>query len=236
MRRAADRDRAVPFTVLIVDTRSGAAARIGKILSEAGYVVTIASSFQDAKQELDRMPPDVLITDVRLGAYNGLHLVVRTRARSPTTAAIVTHGTHDPVLEAEATSQQAIYLVRPLAPRRLLRIVGRLLEWRTTPAMGIEARRWRRKEVAERFVVKVGESQAQVIDVSYGGLRLEMETRTRPVNPQPIEWPHAGVVFFGWSIWMRPGRREGSWWYGIRLDETDSETGEAWRALVDVVS
>ena len=234
MRREAD--RAVPFTVLIVDPRSGAAARIGKILSEAGYVVTIASSFQDARRELDRTAPDLLITEVRLGAYNGLHLVVRTRARSPTTAAIVTHGTHDPVLEAEAKSQEAIYLVRPLGPRRLLRVVGRLLEGRTTPTIGIEARRWRRKEIAEPLVVKVGESQAHVVDVSYGGLRLEMETKTRPVNPQRIELPHAGLIFYGWPIWTRPGRREGSWWYGIRLDETDSKTSEAWCAFVDVVS
>jgi len=230
-------DRAVPFTVLLVDTRSGAAARIGKILSEAGYAVTIASSFQDAKEELDRTTPDLLITDVRLGAYNGLHLVVRTRARSPTTAAIVTHGTHDPVLEAEAMAQKAIYLVRPLGPRRLLKVVRRLLEGGTTPTIAIEARRWRRKEIAERFVVKVGECHAQVVDVSYGGLRIEMERlKARPLHRQPIELPHAGLTFYGWPIWTRPGRREGFWWYGIRLDETDSKTDEAWRAVVDIAS
>jgi len=229
-------DRTAPFTVLIVDTRSGAAARTGRILSEAGYVVTIASSFEDAKRELDRETPDLLIADVRLGAYNGLHLVVRTRARSPTTAAIVTHGIHDPALEAEARAQKALYLVRPLGPRRLLRMVHRLLEKRMTPAMGIESRRWHRKEIAERFVVKIGESPAHVVDVSYGGLRLEMEnTKATPVSRrQAIQLP--GLTFYGWPVWIRPGRREGSWWYGIRLDETDPETGEAWRALVDIVS
>jgi CheY-like chemotaxis protein len=180
MRREAD--EAGPFTVFIVDTRASAAFRLSRILSDAGYVATIALSFQDAKQGLDRTTPDLLIADVRLGAYNGLHLVMRTRARSPTTAAIITHSTHDPALEAEARALKAVYLVRPLRPSRLLRVVRRLLEERMTPTMGIDARRWRRKEVAERFVVKIGESHGHVIDVSYGGLRasLFMDGRSGP--------------------------------------------------------
>jgi DNA-binding response OmpR family regulator len=233
MRREAD--EAGPFTVFIVDTRASAAFRLSRILSDAGYVATIALSFQDAKQGLDRTTPDLLIADVRLGAYNGLHLVMRTRARSPTTAAIITHSTHDPALEAEARALKAVYLVRPLRPSRLLRVVRRLLEERMTPTMGIDARRWRRKEVAERFVVKIGESHGHVIDVSYGGLRLEMENSdARAVDRQAIELPHAGLTFYGWPVWTR--RRDGTWWYGIQLDETDSKMGDAWRALVDVVA
>jgi DNA-binding response OmpR family regulator len=230
-------EEAVPSTVFIVDTRAGAAVRLSRILSDAGYVVTIASSFQDAKQGLDQMTPDLLIADVRLGAYNGLHLVMRTRTRSPTTAAIVTHNTHDPALEAEAKALKAVYLVGRLRASRLLSVVRRLLEGRVTPTMGVDARRWPRKEIVERFEVKVGESHGQVVDVSYGGLRLEMDkTNATAVNRQTIELPHTGLTVYGWPVWARPGRREGSWWYGIQVDETDSKTGDAWRALVDIVA
>ena len=58
--------------------------------------------------------PDLLITDLRLGPYNGLHLVLWGRTEHPEMATLVTSRIADPVLEAEARRQRAQFLLRPL--------------------------------------------------------------------------------------------------------------------------
>ena len=69
-------------------------------------------------------PPDLLITDIRLDAYNGLQLILNSPHQIPT---IVITGFADPVLEAEARRGGAAYLVKPVQPRDLLALVGEKL-------------------------------------------------------------------------------------------------------------
>ena len=90
------------------------------LLENAGYTVASAANFEEAKQLLACQAPDVLITDLRLGSYNGLHLVLRSRADHPEMAAFVTSATPDPVLEAEAQREQARFLLRPISDADLL--------------------------------------------------------------------------------------------------------------------
>ena len=48
-------------------------------LTASGFRVTVASNFQEARVRLGVRPPSLLLTEVRLGDYNGLHLVLRAR-------------------------------------------------------------------------------------------------------------------------------------------------------------
>jgi CheY-like chemotaxis protein len=94
------------------------------LLESAGYQVASAGNFEEAKQLLAREAPDVLITDLRLGPYNGLHLVLRSRTDHPDMAALVTSHFPDPVLQAEAERGQARFLVRPIADDDLLEAIS----------------------------------------------------------------------------------------------------------------
>jgi DNA-binding NtrC family response regulator len=97
------------------------------LLEAAGYRVASASTFQDAKHLLASEAPDLLITDLRLGSYNGIHLVLRSRSDHPDMAALVTSHFPDPVLEAEAQREQARFLLRPIADDDLLDAITTLL-------------------------------------------------------------------------------------------------------------
>ena len=80
-------------------------------LSAAGYRVVTSTSFADGKALLEaEVPPALLIVSVRLGAYNGLHLVIRGRLDHPGMAAVLASDMHDPMLAAEAASYGAAYL------------------------------------------------------------------------------------------------------------------------------
>jgi hypothetical protein len=91
--------------LLVAPSPSFAAAAI-PWLAEAGFRVTVVGSFEAARPHLtDRL--SLLISEVRLGNYNGLHLGIRAKARG--IPAIVV-GDHDPVLEREAEGLGIRYL------------------------------------------------------------------------------------------------------------------------------
>ena len=120
-------DDATSPVILAVDSDHAALARAVEILSRAGYRVTGVDSFQKAKPLLASSQPDLMIADVRLGAFNGLHLVLRRRREHPHKPSIVTNSYADPVLERQAREFRTPYLVKPLSPEVLLTVVAKTL-------------------------------------------------------------------------------------------------------------
>ena len=112
--------------VLVEDDRSLLRAW-ETLLSQAGHHVRAAASFEEARQQLVRQIPDLLITDIRLGSFNGLQLVLRAKTVAPDLPALVVTGFHDPVLRREATTIGAVYLEKPLDGGALLKAVDGLL-------------------------------------------------------------------------------------------------------------
>jgi two-component system response regulator AtoC len=102
-------------TILVVDDDPSSVATLVTALAEAGFAGVGAHGFGDATKMLDVLEPDLVISAVRLGPYNGLHLVVRARALYPNVAAIVI-GPNDPGLADEARALGAgAYLPLPSA-------------------------------------------------------------------------------------------------------------------------
>jgi DNA-binding response OmpR family regulator len=106
--------------VLIVDDDEVYLDGMKELLEEAGYEVFVASSFEDGRQTLRDHSPNLLIIDVRLGAFNGLQLISTGEMRIP---AIVVTGFDDTVLRADAGGFGASYLVKPIKPAALLALI-----------------------------------------------------------------------------------------------------------------
>ena len=66
---------AVGHTILVVDRDPQTLASALEHLRSAGYRASGVESFHEARQLLPTIQPNVLIADVRLGAFNGLRLV-----------------------------------------------------------------------------------------------------------------------------------------------------------------
>ncbi len=113
-----------PPRVLIVAPNHLVADAVIRSLPE--FETVVRADFPAAKAELDQHPPDVLITELRLGQYNGLHLAIRARANAHPIHAIVI-GNHDKVLEADAEREHARYLVSPVDGTTLSRTVRDML-------------------------------------------------------------------------------------------------------------
>ena len=113
--------------ILLVDTDTHRAGQLSASLHQVGFAVTNSGGFEDAMLCVRTAAPDLVITNVRLGAYNGLHLIMRIRAVHPQTAAILTCAAHDPVLQSDAAAFGAEYAVAPWNdPKPFVELVSRL--------------------------------------------------------------------------------------------------------------
>jgi DNA-binding response OmpR family regulator len=116
-----------PFTIvppvaslLIVDDDVALLSALSRYLANSGFHVASSSAFEDAKQQISSLRPDIVITDVRLGAFNGLQLAILARDVRPDGQVVVFSGFDDPVLKEEARRIGAAYLVKPVSGQQLV--------------------------------------------------------------------------------------------------------------------
>jgi DNA-binding response OmpR family regulator len=101
-------------TILVVDTNPTLVRALSLQLRECGYRALGATSFHEAQRMWDAEQPQVLVADVRLAAYNGLHLLIRARAVRPEVTAIITSPVPDRVLADETQRLGGTFLVKPV--------------------------------------------------------------------------------------------------------------------------
>jgi DNA-binding response OmpR family regulator len=111
--------------VIVVGQNAELAGAVVHALREHDYRVVAVADFGTARAALEHQPPDLLISEVKLGAYNGLHLAIVARCRAATHAILI--GPPDPVIEAEARAQDAVYLTTPANDRMVLDAAARIL-------------------------------------------------------------------------------------------------------------
>jgi DNA-binding response OmpR family regulator len=106
--------------VVIVAQNPALATALLSWLGSAGYELAIVTTFAAAKALLDTKP-SLLISELKLGEYNGLHLALKARAVG--IPAIIV-GPQDPVLQKDADELGATYLSSVLRRSQVLELVG----------------------------------------------------------------------------------------------------------------
>jgi DNA-binding NtrC family response regulator len=114
--------------ILVVDGDASALASLVQPLRNAGYRTVGADSFETGRHLLHTEWFDLLITDVRLAAYNGLHLVFHSRVFNPACKTIVLATVPDASIESETWRLGAHYVARPIEDESLLALVGTVLQ------------------------------------------------------------------------------------------------------------
>lgn len=108
--------------ILVVEDDVPLLEAIERSFRDAGRQVVACSTFEEGRQALRTQRFAGLLTDVRLGAFNGLQLAVIARDLQPDMKLIVYSGFDDPVLRAEAERIRAHYVVKPITAGQLLRL------------------------------------------------------------------------------------------------------------------
>ena len=116
---------AAHYNALIVEPDVNDRAFITSTLALAGLAVARANTFGEAKALLVARPPILLVTEIRLGPYNGLHLALRAKSASPQMMTVLTSRFADPVLQRDADQLGATFVLKPVAAREFLAVVCR---------------------------------------------------------------------------------------------------------------
>jgi two-component system response regulator AtoC len=110
---------------LIVDDEPDVVGWMAKVVQAEGYTVATADSLRNARAQLVRQPPDVLLTDLKLPDGEGTDLVRDLETPGQTEIVVITgHASVDSAVEAVRIGASD-YLVKPVDVERLLAILRR---------------------------------------------------------------------------------------------------------------
>lgn len=216
--------------ILIVDDDAAIRESITRLLADAGYDVRAASSVPSALKMMKESEPDLLITDIRLDAYNGLHLMAMAPRPIPT---IVVTGFADANLEADARRLGADYLLKPVDMATLRELIAWKLANAQRSRVPIRARAELRRPVTTPVSMSVGPLAARLLDVSDTGVKLEVDCVAG------VELPASLTLRFVDSdasvrvdvVWKR-GKGDATWLCGAVVAHASKPQ---WRALLNTL-
>jgi len=122
-------DALIGVHALIVDDDRDSRILLKTVLEYCGALVTVAGSAHDAMRILERVAPDVIVTDIAMPTNDGYWLVQQVRARSaedggnvPAIAVTAYGDEHGPHRTLSAGFQA--HLRKPIDPWELCRVVA----------------------------------------------------------------------------------------------------------------
>jgi DNA-binding response OmpR family regulator len=219
----------LPYRILVLDDDENALSGIVELLCGAEYAAVGVTTFDEAKALLTDDTFDLLITDVRLRGFNGLHLVRQIHAERPEMGAMIMTGYDTTLMELEAGRYGAAFVRKPIQPAQFLAAVAKLV------ADIRRQRRWERKRVVGGFRVTANGRPAAVLDVSYGGLRIALPPGGAPPSRFGVDIAGIGLHLDVDSVWCHPSEG-GAVMCGAALISDSSPAAETWRAIVDRLS
>jgi DNA-binding NtrC family response regulator len=101
---------------LVVDIDAVFLSMLQPIVEAVGSRFVGATDFAVARQQLRELAPDVVITNLRLASFNGIHLALLAKVARPETRVLVYSAHHDRALAREARSAGAFYERREFLP------------------------------------------------------------------------------------------------------------------------
>ena len=220
-----------PWGILVVEHDLGTLRPLLELLRQTGYSAAGALHLETASSMVRAIPFDLMIAGVRPGVDTTLELIRLARRQQPRMAVIAITGNRDDTVEQECLQLGATYLVKPVDLPSFLDLVADKVSDLS------RRRRWARKHILGGFPARIGRQKAKVVDMSYGGFRIEMPEPPDTAPPAPVE---VTLLSFGLSVnatlvWTRSTNAPGPWLGGGALRETDESTTRAWRVVVDAL-
>jgi len=115
--------------ILIVDDETSIRKVLGFMLEENGYIVQTASSGAEALQGIDKDPPDLVMSDIKMPEMDGMRLLEELRTRDPALPVIMLTAFGSVETAVEAMKLGAVdYLTKPISRDELMVVVEKTLQ------------------------------------------------------------------------------------------------------------
>lgn len=113
-------DNPVSCKVLLVDDEPDIRQMISMIVEDAGYQVTTASSGLEALELLEKVRPQILVTDIRMPLMDGLTLMETVKGKNPDIEVIIVTAFGNMELAIKALQLDASdFITKPVSPSSL---------------------------------------------------------------------------------------------------------------------
>lgn len=213
--------------MLVVDDDVVSMSQTLRWLRTSGYLGAGAASAERAQAFLRNDTFDLMIAKTRLPLVGGPRLMHLACAEQPRLRVLLVGEQADARLEQEAQRFGGRYVLEPANRTALAEAVASMLPG-TRPQQ-----RWRRKRLPQRFPVRVRDGLGALIDVSYGGLCVEMSA----VDGTPPDSFDVAVDAFdlqvrATTVWSE--RHDDHYRCGAML-AAGSDSDARWRMLVDLL-
>src|SRR3982751_3662578 len=152
---------------------------------------------------------------------------MQTRTDHPEMAVIIITGYDDPLIDLEAHRYRAELVRKPIKAAEFEATVRKVL------ASVRRERRWPRKRVIGGFRVTVAGRPAAVVDVSYGGLRLELPQGVPLPETFDVEVTGIGLHLEVQPVWSHAAGSAAGTICGATLAAEHTPSARTWRAIVD---
>ena len=156
--------------ILVVDDHEDIRQFICRILEQAGYMTTQASSFKEGLRGVSQHVPDLVITDWMMGAQSGLDLIRHMRQREETEGIPIVLLTSRSDAESKAIGFESgadAYLTKPFVDTELQALVRNLLHLRRTEReRGTQVRNQVMESVSVEVSIRVERALQQLRHVS----------------------------------------------------------------------
>jgi DNA-binding response OmpR family regulator len=220
----------LPYRILVLEDDPNTLTGVEEMLREARYQVTGVATYEAAKRLLAISTYDLFITDVRLRGFNGLNLVRQCTSDFPDMGIVIMTGFDESMMEIEAGRYGATFVRKPLSVPVLLNTVSECLTHVR------RQRRWARKRVIGGFRVVANGRPAAVVDVSYGGLRLELSNPGEVPEAFDVEVAGIDLHLEVEKVWSKASTDGATLTCGAALAADSTPAARTWRAIVDRLS
>ena len=109
------------IAALVVEPDEPNRVLLTSALTSFGFNVTGTDNFKSAQAVLFTEPPSLLVTDIFLGAYNGLHLVILGQSMRPRMTSVVMSGSIDQYLRRQAQALGTTLVQKPATTQEFFR-------------------------------------------------------------------------------------------------------------------
>lgn len=119
-----------PKRVLVVDDNADARNSIAMLLEMEGFAVYVAANGREAIALLQRVPVDVVLTDIFMPEKDGIETIQEIRQRNPSVQIAIISGSQKARLETLKVVARELgvstFLLKPVDPRVLIETVKEL--------------------------------------------------------------------------------------------------------------
>ncbi|MBX2999752.1 MAG: response regulator [Caldilineaceae bacterium] len=115
--------------ILVVDDEKNIRLTLGQTLEMAGYAVETAVNGEDALNQLQRNPFDLMLLDLRMPGMDGIQVLRQVMEQRPETQVVVitAHGSVDTAVEAMKIGA-VDFIQKPFAPQEIRDLVAKVLD------------------------------------------------------------------------------------------------------------